>query len=277
MNTAAIDQQDDVKKFGVIDIGPTKLYHEVRGSGPTILLISSGGGDAGDWQAVAPALAAAATVVTYDRRGFSRSPRPAGWTATSVMEHADDAAALLRALDLAPAAVIGHSSGASIACELVVRHPEVVRHAVMYEPPLLAVVPHGEEIVAGFRAAAERAMAEGGPRRAMEMFIRGNAGDEVFESIDPAVRERNLDNGAVFFAIEMPAFATFVPDRDRMRASGVPLTVVAGEENRGTWFGAAAAWLAAGTGAALVEAPGGHGGFDSHPLAFVAAMRRVIG
>jgi pimeloyl-ACP methyl ester carboxylesterase len=155
-----------------------------------------------------------------------------------------------------------------------------VRHAVLYEPPLLAVVPDGEALVAGLRAAAEQAMAEGGPRHAMEVFIRGNAGDEVadqwFESLDPSGRDRILDNGAVFFPIELPAFAAFVPDRERMRASGVPLTVVVGEQNRDTPLGAAAAWLAEGTGAELVELPGGHGGFVSHPQEFIALVRRIV-
>jgi hypothetical protein len=65
----------------------------------------------------------------------------------------------------------------------------------------------------------------------------------------------------VFFPIELPVFATFVPDRDRMRASGVPLTVVVGRQNRDTWFGAAATWLAEGASADLVELPGGHVGY----------------
>jgi hypothetical protein len=41
------------------------------------------------------------------------------------------------ALDLTPAVVVGHSSGAAIACSQVVCWPEVVRHAETYEPPLL--------------------------------------------------------------------------------------------------------------------------------------------
>jgi pimeloyl-ACP methyl ester carboxylesterase len=264
---------------GLIQAGTSKLYHEVRGSGPA-LLITGGTGDAGEWANLAPTLAEECTVVTYDRRGISRSPRPDGWTATSMAEAADDLAALLRALDLTPAVVVGHSGGASIACSLVVCHPELVRHAVLFEPPLLAMVPDGEALVAGLRAAAEQAMAEGGPRHAMEAFIRGNAGDEVadqwFESLDPTDRNRILDNGAVFFPIELPAFAAFIPDPQGMQASGVPLTVVAGEQNRDTWMGAAAARLAEGTGADLVELPGGHGGFVSHPQEFIELVRRIV-
>jgi pimeloyl-ACP methyl ester carboxylesterase len=57
----------------------------------------------------------------------------------------------------------------------------------------------------------------------------------------------------------------------------VPLTVAVGAENRDTWYGAAAAWLAEGTGADLIELPGGHGGFVSHPQEFIALVRRIVG
>jgi hypothetical protein len=50
----------------------------------------------------------------------------------------------------------------------------------------------------------------------MEVFMRTNAVDEAFEdwraSTYPALRKRTLDNGAVFFPIEMPALATFIPN-----------------------------------------------------------------
>jgi len=275
-----MSRQSDIERrvaSGMIDIGTTKLYHEVRGSGPALLLITGGTGDAGEWMGVAPELAKEYTVVTYDRRGFSRSPRPDGWTATNMSEQADDAAALLHTLDLAPAGVVGHSSGGAIACALVVSHPDVVRHAVIYEPPLFAVVPNGEEIAAGIRATAGQAMAEAGPRRAMEVFMRGIVGDVVFESldIDPAIGERILGNGEALFEIEMPAVAGFVPDRDRMRSSGVPLTVVVSEENRDTWFGAGASWLAEGIGANRIELPGGHVGYLTHQKDFVEMVRLI--
>lgn len=265
---------------GLIDVGTTRLFHEVRGSGPPLLLITGGTGDAGEWAHLVPLLAEEFTVVTYDRRGFSRSPHPAGWTASNVAEQADDAAALLRTLGLAPAAVVGQSAGGSIICSLVVRHPEVVRQAVLYEPPLFAVVPGGDEIMANLRAAVDPAMAEAGPRRAMEVFMRAVVGDEVFdqwsESAEPEQRARVLDNGAVLFPIEMPWVGCFVPDRAGMRATGVPLTIVTGLDNRGTWFDSAAAWLAEGTGATRVEVPGGHVAYVTHPEAFVALVRDAL-
>ncbi len=58
--------------------------------------------------------------------------------------------------------------------------------------------------------------------------------------------------------------------------SRTALTVVLGEQNRDTWFGAAATWLAEGTRADLVEMPGGHVGFVSHPTEFVELVRRII-
>jgi pimeloyl-ACP methyl ester carboxylesterase len=60
-----------------------------------------------------------------------------------------------------------------------------------------------------------------------------------------------------------------------MRASGVPLTVAVGAEDRDSWFGAASASLAEGTGAELVELPGGHAGLLTHPEALVELVRGI--
>ncbi len=97
-----------------------------------------------------------------------------------------------------------------------------------------------------------------------------------FAAAEPAALDRVLNNGAVFVPFEMMMFGAFVPNREQMRASGVPLTIVVGEESRDdTWFGDAATWLADGAGATLVTLPGGHIGFVTHPQAFVELVRRV--
>jgi pimeloyl-ACP methyl ester carboxylesterase len=126
----------------------TTLYYELRGSGPSLLFISGATGDAGHWTGVADTLADACTVITYDRRGNSRSPRPPGWTSTTVDEQADDAAALLRGLDLAPAIAFGVSTALSLA----IRHPAVLRGVVFHEPSLLTGVTQAADIRAQRRA-----------------------------------------------------------------------------------------------------------------------------
>ncbi len=84
----------------LVDVGDTKLYCEVQGDGPSVVLVPGATGDGGYMQPLADALADEFKVVTYDRRGNSRSPAPDGWTQTSVEEQARDLAGLMTALDL---------------------------------------------------------------------------------------------------------------------------------------------------------------------------------
>ena len=67
----------------------------------------------------------------------------AGWPQGGADQHADDAVALLRELDAAPATVLGFSSGGVIVLVLAARHPDVVTEAIAWEPPALSVLPDG--------------------------------------------------------------------------------------------------------------------------------------
>lgn len=252
----------------------TDIYHEVRGDGPPLLFVTGASGDAGQWHAVAAALTDAYTVITYDRRANSRSPRPSGWTTTSVTEQADDAAALLRALDLGPATVYGNSSGAMFTCELVVRHPGVVHRAFVHEPPLLPVVPNGDEVAAELGQVIEEAMAAGGPRAVLERFLRTLAGVPL-DDLPADLHERLLDNAEVFLDIELPAQSPYVPDPAALRATGVPVQPLAGVANRGGYLHDAARWLADGLGVDLVEIDGGHVPQLTHPAALVDLLRQL--
>src|SRR5215217_7741804 len=98
---------DTASPRSLLEVNGTKIYHEVRGSGPSVLFIAGATGDGGHFEKVAEHLADEFTVVTYDRRGNSRSPRPDGWEGTSTEEHSEDAAALIGYLELAPSPVFG--------------------------------------------------------------------------------------------------------------------------------------------------------------------------
>lgn len=268
--------------MSTIQANGTELYYERRGDGPPILLIQGATGDAGTFTRVAELLAGEYTVVTYDRRGNSRSPRPAGWTTTSMDEQADDAAALLRSLDLAPAAVFGTSGGAVILLNLLLRHPDVVRGALVHEPPIIPVVPGGAELGAHFQAMTEEALATGGPRGAMEFFLRAEAGAANFEHLDPELRERMLGNAEVFFSTELEPFVTYVPDAASLGQVSIPVFALAGVEHRGADGGQgdyhyeATRWVADCLGTNLIEIPGAHAPYLDHPRELAAALRPLL-
>jgi pimeloyl-ACP methyl ester carboxylesterase len=71
-------------------------------------------------------------------------------------EQADDAAALLRALETAPAAAFGTSGGGVIVLNVILRHPDVLRGAIVHEPALFAVLPDVAAAMAGLRVVAAK-------------------------------------------------------------------------------------------------------------------------
>ncbi|MFG1990044.1 alpha/beta fold hydrolase [Actinoplanes sp. NPDC048988] len=80
----------------------------------------------------ARALAPRHPVVVPDLPGFGHSDKPAH--AYDVGEHADHLAAWLKARDLGPVALVGHSFGAEVAARLAAHHPGLVTGLVLAGP-----------------------------------------------------------------------------------------------------------------------------------------------
>ncbi|WP_083906337.1 alpha/beta fold hydrolase [Mycobacterium sp. JS623] len=108
------------------------LYFEERGQGVPVLLVHPAGATASTWGGVADDLAKHGRVIAYDRRGYRRS---GGAPANSIPMHTSDAAALLDRLQCPPAVVVGTSIGATIAIDLALRRPDLVRAVVAHESP----------------------------------------------------------------------------------------------------------------------------------------------
>jgi pimeloyl-ACP methyl ester carboxylesterase len=109
--------------------GEVELWVERRGTGPEVLLIHGLGDTAEAWQRQLDGLADSYRLTAFDNRGAGRSSAPDG--PLRVEDLADDAAALLRALDVPAAHVAGYSGGSIVAQELAIRHPELVRSLVL--------------------------------------------------------------------------------------------------------------------------------------------------
>ena len=101
------------------------LYYELHGpqEGEWLILSSGLGGSADYWRPNLPALAEHFRVITYDHRGTGRSDRALPDVVT-VDQFADDVLALMDALGLARAHMIGHAAGGVAGLALALKAPE---------------------------------------------------------------------------------------------------------------------------------------------------------
>lgn len=106
-----------------------EIYFEVHGEGPPLLLIMGLGANATAWWKQVPAFSEHYRVIAFDNRGAGRSEKPVG--AYSIAQMADDAAALMDALEVPSSHVFGMSLGGMIAQEYALRHPQRVQSLVL--------------------------------------------------------------------------------------------------------------------------------------------------
>jgi pimeloyl-ACP methyl ester carboxylesterase len=149
------------------------LAHTERGSGPAALLIHETATGAEVWRSLMKELGEGLRAISYDRRGWGNSEVPPGYARTTVEEHSEDAAALLEALGVERALLCGAGIGAVVALDLLLRSPALVSGAILIEPPLLAFVPGATEGLSTDRIAIEEALREGGPARALDLYLSG--------------------------------------------------------------------------------------------------------
>ena len=108
-----------------MNVNGKELAVEIDGpeDAPVVLLVHGLGGTSNFYQPQTDALADRLRVVRVDSAGAGRSPLADDISITS---HADDLAAVLDALNVDSAAVVGHSMGTLVVRELAARHPEKV-------------------------------------------------------------------------------------------------------------------------------------------------------
>jgi pimeloyl-ACP methyl ester carboxylesterase len=182
---------------------------------------------------------------------------------------------LIEALGIAPAVILGSSVGAIIGLDLLIRYPELVRGAILYEPPMIAGMPNPEEVMGAIQQVVEGGMQRGGSRGGCETFFRFVASDEAFENLDPHLRERMLGNGETFLGTEMGAFEPYQPDEAALTAIEVPVRVMVGPESA-PFFAETARWLADRMNVELERLPGGHTPYFDRPKEMANTIRPLL-
>ena len=102
---------------------------EITGSGDWLVLIHEAGDNLNAWYNQVAAFSKDYRVLTYDVRGHGQTELAEGDYTLDIW--ADDLYALIRALAIDKAYVLGYSMGGQIAATFTVKHPEVVKALVI--------------------------------------------------------------------------------------------------------------------------------------------------
>jgi pimeloyl-ACP methyl ester carboxylesterase len=114
---------------GYAAVGGLEMYYESHGAGDPLVLLHGGLSTVGEFRRMVPAMATRRRVIAVERQGHGRTAdidRPFRFA-----QGADDTAALLHHLGVERADVFGYSVGGTVALELAVRHPALVRKVVL--------------------------------------------------------------------------------------------------------------------------------------------------
>jgi pimeloyl-ACP methyl ester carboxylesterase len=113
----------------IVNANGVDLWVEQEGAGDDVLFISGLADEGACWVDQVAGLNDRYRVTTFDNRGVGRSATPDGEFAIAAFSA--DTAALMDALEIERAHVVGSSMGGAIAQELALAHPERVRSLVL--------------------------------------------------------------------------------------------------------------------------------------------------
>jgi 3-oxoadipate enol-lactonase len=105
------------------------MYYEVHGTGEPLVLIGGLGNDISEWGWMVEWCARTHTVLAFDNRGAGRTDKPDAPYSIEMM--AGDTDALMEALGISWAIVLGVSMGGRVALALALDHPERVASLIL--------------------------------------------------------------------------------------------------------------------------------------------------
>ena len=183
------------------EVNGTRLWYDVAGEGPAVVLIHAGIVDSRMWDEHVEAFGERYQVARYDQRGFGLSSVP-----DAPYSDVADLAALLDELEIDRAALVGTSRGGSIAINFTLTHPERAWALVPVATGLggFRFNPYSEEQDARYEAAEEagdwRAAAEVDLEVWAPMGAEGRVGELVYANAQAAETEhlaQPLDQPAI--------------------------------------------------------------------------------
>lgn len=214
-------EQAQAKKSKTIRANDTDLHYVERGQEheQALVFVHGGLGDLRTWSAQLGPFSEHYHVVSYSRRGAYPNEWDGTYTVCSMLQHADDLAALIQGLGLGSVHIVANSYGGYVALFTALRYPQRIRTLSLAEPPvypLLRKLPGGEKMFQDFidRAwrPAGRAFAAGDMEGGVRFFLEGAVGKGSFDKLTPRELEGLMKDAPELAVSARTPFEVQMPD-----------------------------------------------------------------
>ena len=232
-------------------INGNELAYIEHGRGQPVVFVHGGMGDYREWDLQMPAFAASFRTIALSCRGAWPNRKLEADAEIALGTFVEDLASFIKALDLAPVHLVGHSSpGGFGGLLLAYRHPELLSSLVLLEPPafpllgvnipptrrqLLRLLARNPRVGVGFIkfgargiGPAMKAFNRGDDHRALRVFMTAVAGKERVAAIPEERFQAFVGNVGPFKAQLRAGFPEF--DEHDARSIRVPTLLVSGAE-----------------------------------------------
>ena len=206
------------------------LYYEVRGSGEPLILIHGVIVDADLYSKAADLLARYYTVITYDRRGNSRSVYK-GKGRFDMEDQAWDLLDLMKALHIESANIVGQSAGAIIGQYFLQEYPEKVRCLIMYEPAIMGFLDDMPNVREWTGQMKELIRKHKFNTALLEFTQKISAFDERSPRKSTEESRREMGNHEYALTQEFPELVSYHPDLEKTRKHSEKILLAMGEKS----------------------------------------------
>jgi pimeloyl-ACP methyl ester carboxylesterase len=243
------------------------LYYERCGKGPTLLMIHGAVADADYFSETVDVLKDYFDVISYDRRGNSRSECRKG-ASYHIEDQTNDVIALIEGLGLKDVILLGHSAGGIMAMETIRRIPSKIRYVMFYETPIMAILPQKEELLK-WTEHMEEINAEGKHKECAKEFGM-SIGELAPRARQKSFIEKRRDraNFGHFINHEFHDFSFYEPDFKFLKTNAKFFTAISGDRNQTHYFHEAMDLMQSELGIEQVHVPGCHNAPFDVPLDF---------